>query len=387
MIQGTSTNGKKPLLRISFVGDIALNGGYEKLREEETSSLGSAVSCLLSQSDLAIGNLEGPLTTSADPGPPWRFNLHGNPKYVPILRSAGFHVLSLANNHIMDHGRQGLEETMAHLDANGIQYAGAGRNLAEARKPLLLSINGTKIGFLAYCAVPSLFPYYASEDGPGAAPLKRELVFDDIGRLKKQCDITVLSIHWGEEHVALPSPQCRQLAKELVGAGASIVVGHHPHVLQGVERREQGVIAYSLGNFTFSDQQWVGTNKNGESFTMPYILNERNRRSAVWKVDIDQQKEITQELVPVYLDRDLLPKPDGRPERIDEMAKINATLTSGGYGRIWRLNMISRRVKTVLAELRGERSLVSRLLQARPRHLRVVAQTLVREWDHFRGLE
>ena len=92
-------------LQISFVGDIALNGGYEDLvRKGETGSLATALSPLLVESDLAIGNLEGPLTSCSSAGPPWRFGLHGNPAYAPILRSAGVNVVSLANNHAMDHG-------------------------------------------------------------------------------------------------------------------------------------------------------------------------------------------------------------------------------------------------------------------------------------------
>jgi len=120
-------------------------------------------------------------------------------------------------------------------------------------------------------------------------------------------------MHWGQENLDEPAPKYRRLAREAIAAGATVVVGHHPHVLQGTERVGAGAVAYSLGNFTFSEQDWEGTSRDGEAFSMPYRLSELNRRSAVWKVLIDPNKGVIDErLIPVYLGRDLIPVADAR---------------------------------------------------------------------------
>jgi hypothetical protein len=376
-------------LQISFVGDIALNGGYEDLvRKGETGSLVTALRPLLVESDLAIGNLEGPLTSCSSAGPPWRFGLHGNPAYAPILRSAGVNVVSLANNHAMDHGWEGLEETLRHLQSAGINYVGAGMNLNEARKPLHVSVRGVNIAILAYCDVADLSPLYAANDRPGVVPLRRALIFEDIARAKQASDVLILCMHWGQENISAPHPKYRRLGRDMIAAGANIIVGHHPHVLQGIERLDGGVIAYSLGNFTFSDQDWHATMPKGESFSMPYRLSEANRRSAVWKILVDFHGGIIQEnLTPVYLGRDLLPRADSRPERKIDSDRNNAALKMRAYGLAWSIRMIGSRFLVNWQQLRGEQGFGKRLARVRPRHIRNLWQLLAREWEQFRGTE
>src|ERR1700737_4467536 len=112
-------------IRLSVVGDIALNGGYWGLVPHgKAKGLAPPIARLIGETDIAIGNLEGPLTTCNSAGPPWRFGLHGHPAYAPILQEAGIQVVSLANNHAMDHGWVGLQETLRHLKSSGIRYVG-----------------------------------------------------------------------------------------------------------------------------------------------------------------------------------------------------------------------------------------------------------------------
>jgi len=376
-------------LRISFIGDMALGGGYEDLaRQDKQRSLAASIEPLLAGSDLAIGNLEGPLTNHESEGPSWRFCLHGNPVYAAVLASAGIHAVTLANNHAMDHGWQGLCETQKVLNAAGIKHVGAGQDLMEARKPLQLAVNGVRVGILAYCDVPTRSPLYAGIDQPGVAPLRREFLFKDIATAKQGCDILILCMHWGQEDVREPAPKHRRLAREMIRAGANIVVGHHPHVLQGTERVGGGGIAYSLGNFTFSDQDWHGTNRSGETFSMPYRLSEANRRSAVWKILMDSHGVIIQEnLVPVFLGADLLPVVDSRPERQADFDRNNDALAMRAYTLAWSMRMIGSRLRVNLQQVRGEQGFGKRLLRVRLRHIRSLWQLLAREWEQFRGTE
>lgn len=376
-------------LQIFFLGDIALNGGYELLvREGREQSLAAAIERLLEGSDLTIGNLEGPLTNCKSDSPPWRFCLHGNPGYAGVLASAGIGAVSLANNHAMDHGPEGLRETQEVLDAAGIKYFGAGLSLAEARKLLQLTVRGVRVGILAYCDVPTRSPLYAGPDRPGVAPTQRVPLFDDIARAKQNCDVLIVCMHWGQENVDEPAPKHRRLAREMIAAGVTLVVGHHPHVLQGTERVAAGAVAYSLGNFTFSEQEWQGTSQHGETFSMPYRLNDANRRSAVWRVLIDRNKGVIEEnLIPVYLGRDLIPVADARSERQAELARSNTALKMRAYGLRWSLRMVRSRFSMIVQQLCAEQTLRDRLLRVRPRHIRELVSVLAREWEQFRGTE
>jgi poly-gamma-glutamate capsule biosynthesis protein CapA/YwtB (metallophosphatase superfamily) len=374
--------------RISFVGDIAFNGRYEMLlREGKTWRLERKIKLLTTGSDLTIGNLEGPLTTANSVGPPWRFSLRGSPEYAPVLRAAGFDVVSLANNHAMDYGWEGLSETFRHLQSVGIKYVGAGVNIEEARKPLHVSVQGIQIAILAYCDVPTSSPLYAGDDCPGVAPMHRAFILEDVGKVRQKCDVLIVCMHWGQENISSPAPKYRQIGREMIAAGVNIIVGHHPHVLQGIERVGSGVVAYSLGNFTFSNEDWNGTNRLGEPFSIPYRLNEANRQSALWQVCIDGG-EIAQEiLTPVYLGNDLLPVADYRPERKMDFVNNNAALKTRPYNVIWSIRMIRSRLRVILVELHLEHTSGKQLLKLRPRHIRDLVKLLAREWELFRGTE
>ena len=375
-------------MKISFIGDIALNGGYADLvRDASSYTLAESIRTLLNGSDLVIGNLEGPLTDREPVGPSWRFNLHGDPQYACVLRSAGIDVVSLANNHAMDHGWEGLSDTQRALEAAGIQYLGAGKNLGEARKPLFVKVNGTTVGILACCDVPSRSWLYAEDTKPGVAPLNRALLFEDIAKAKEKCDCLILCIHWGQENIGAPAPRYRRLARSLVKAGVNVVVGHHPHVLQGIEMFRAGVVAYSLGNFTFSNEIWLGKNQNGDSFSLPYKLTENNRESAVWKVTVSKTSAYEQCLIPVYLGENLLPISDHRPVRLAKATANDAALTARAYALVWSMRMFGSRFKVIFEGLGGARGLAKRLTRLRPRHIHDVWRLLAREWEQFKGTE
>jgi poly-gamma-glutamate synthesis protein (capsule biosynthesis protein) len=206
---------------------------------------------LLKQSHIVFGNLEGPLT-HADHAPVAKKYVYRSPpeKVAPALRNAGFSVVSLANNHAMDQGVDGLRHTLEALDRVGIQHAGAGMNLAEARRPAILDAGGARVAFLAYTLT---FPeeFWATHDRPGSPFGHEAQVRADIVAAKQRADIVLVSFHWGQEGKTELRDYQKRLGRAAIDAGAGAVIGHHPHVLQGVERYRHGVILYSLGNFAF----------------------------------------------------------------------------------------------------------------------------------------
>jgi hypothetical protein len=375
-------------LRIKAVGDVALNGAYHQLVDQgRIGSVTTALARLLSGADLVIGNLEGPLTTHPSLGPPSRFCLHGSPAYARELRASGFHVLSLANNHMLDNGWAGAEETLFHLDEAGIRYVGLGRNLEEARKPLCLTVRGVRVAILAYCDVSVLAPLYAGDDRPGVAPAHRSYILEDIGRASCENRVVIVCIHWGQEHVRYPSPKHRTLAREMIAAGASMIIGHHPHVLQGVESVGRGAVAYSLGNFTFSEQDWFGINEQGESFSLPYRINEASRGTAVWCVCFDECGVVVrEELSPAYLGRDLLPIANSLEEAGLEIQHNRKILQRPGYALFWSFCMFVSRLNAIVDQFGGIQEIRKRLRRLRPRHIQDLRRILVREWQQFRGV-
>ena len=240
----------EPLV-IHAVGDIMLAGSGEKTyRKVGYDYPFAATREILQQGDIVIGNLESPLASSGVEFTHKKFRFKTEPKAAQALRSAGFTHLSLANNHILDFGAEGLKETLAALDANAILYAGAGMNLAAARTAGMTVVKGVTVAFLSYSLT---YPeeFFAGTEKAGTAPGYASFFTADITRAKNHADCVIVSFHWGGEGEDMPKPYQVAAAHRAVDAGADIVIGHHPHVLQGIESYNNGVIFYSLGNFAF----------------------------------------------------------------------------------------------------------------------------------------
>ncbi|MBI3547248.1 MAG: CapA family protein [Gammaproteobacteria bacterium] len=238
--------------RIAAVGDIMLGGSATpEMQKYGYDYPFELLSPILKQAQIVFGNLEGPLTDDGAAITTKQYLFRSPPdKVAPALARAGFNIVSLANNHSLDYGAQGLDDTRAALDKVGIRVIGAGRNLAQARAPVYMQAGGAKIAFLAYSLT---FPeeFWATPDKPGTAFGHEHFVRADVAAARAQADIVLVSFHWGQEgKIDLRDYQV-QLAHAAIDAGAVAVLGHHPHILQGVERYKDGVILYSLGNFVF----------------------------------------------------------------------------------------------------------------------------------------
>jgi len=258
---------KNSEITIFVVGDIMLDRGVEyKIGEEGKGDYSFPflkIAEELRRADFVFGNLEGPISDKGQKvGSIYSFR--ADPKAVEGLKYAGFDILSVANNHIFDYGREALEDTFKRLKEAGIEYVGGGFDEKEAYSPLIKEINGTKIGFLAYT---NLGPeaWEATEGKSGIAWIDEknlEKIKKGIEAAKQKSDVLIVSLHSGEEYAANPTSFQTSFARFAIDTGADLVVGHHPHVVQKIERYKDGWIAYSLGNFVF-DQNFSANTMEG----------------------------------------------------------------------------------------------------------------------------
>ncbi len=280
-----ATISRKPI-RIVLVGDIMLSREVGKIMEEKGDYTFPFVnvSKVLSSADIAFGNLEGPISSrGTDVGS--KYSFRADPRVVEGLAFAGFDVLSVANNHIFDWGADALTDTVSLLGEEGISAVGAGTDYEDANRPVIKRVGGTSIGFLAYT---NLYPssLEAGSENPGVSDIDNaEGAVRNIGT-----DIVVVSLHWGDEYESSSSETQRELARRLIDAGADVVVGHHPHVIQEIEKYRNGWIAYSLGNFVF-DQ----------------TFSEETKRGAAMRVRIEGKKVVDVGLIGVDISKTFQP--------------------------------------------------------------------------------
>jgi len=210
--------------------------------------------------DLVIGTLETAIGTNI-PYDPIKMEGRQNIIYSRDedffrLKEMNVGVVSLANNHIFDLGIEGLKNTINILEKNNIQYCGAGLNIKEASKPLILDVGNRKIGILAYCSSdPNQVAYVpvATEETYGVNPLDITKACEDIKRYKEICDEIVILVHWGKEYNSFPIKQIKHESYKLIEAGANVIIGTHTHCVQPHITHRQGRIYFSLGNFIFPD--------------------------------------------------------------------------------------------------------------------------------------
>jgi poly-gamma-glutamate synthesis protein (capsule biosynthesis protein) len=245
---------------LSFGGDIMLdrevkssvnknfNGDYSVLFEKLE---------ILKKSDIVFANLEGPVS---DVGKDMRnlYSFRMNPSVIPAIKAAGFSIVSVANNHVGDWGRDAYVDTLTRLKENEIFYTGGSTNTNEAENPVTIEKYGIKIGYLGFSDVgPNWMKVSENKAGLLLASNPR---FDEIiQNASKQVDYLIVSFHFGDEYKIKHNSRQEYLAHKAIDAGAKIIIGHHPHVIEDTEVYKNGFIAYSLGNFIFDQGFSVNT--------------------------------------------------------------------------------------------------------------------------------
>ncbi len=215
----------------------------------------------LRSADLTLTNLENPVVEGATWHPD-AMTFTGDPRLLPILEGAGIDGVTLGNNHILDAGAPGISETIEHLRGAGISHTGAGMDLSSAREPMIFDLGGTRVGVLNYQGVPSYEWAWATELAPGTAPLREEVMVEDVRRLRPEVDLLVVMQHWGREYLATPEPGQVELAHAVMDAGADLIVGNHAHWPKGMELYRGKPVFYGTGNFLF-DQSWSEETSTG----------------------------------------------------------------------------------------------------------------------------
>ncbi|NOZ62067.1 MAG: CapA family protein [Calditrichaeota bacterium] len=266
------------------VGDIMLgNHTAQYIRKYGVEYPFAATDSILRSGDIAVGNLEGPFAVSGTPFDK-KFTFKVPPEFASSLAFAGFDVMTLANNHILDYGAEGLQRTISALDSLKISHCGAGLDLKAACTPAILEENGLKIAVFGYSMT---FPaeFWASKTSGGTCFPYENILERTIPHYDSTCDIVIANFHWGRELKNAPRDYQRQTAHKAIDLGADLVIGHHPHVLQGVEIYKNRLIAYSLGNFAFASYSKRATEsiilkvyltKNGLLFARAVPINVNN---------------------------------------------------------------------------------------------------------------
>lgn len=214
--------------------------------------VGTEILKKLNSADFTIFNLEVPLTDKKEPIEKCGPNLVAPTDTIRGLKAINPYFFTLANNHILDQGVQGLDSTITILEKAGIAYAGAGINLKEAQKPYVVTVNGIKVGI--YCCAEHEFTI-ATENEAGANPFDPLESLDHVCNLRNQCDFVIVLYHGGKEHYRYPSPDLQKVCRKLVEKGADLVVCQHSHCIGAQEEWKKGRIIYGQGNFLFDHSE------------------------------------------------------------------------------------------------------------------------------------
>ena len=248
-------------MTIAAVGDVMLGRSIGQVIEHDgPATIFADVRTSLAGADIAVANLECAVGDGGTPEPK-AYTFLAPPGAVAALVDSGIDIVGLANNHALDFGPDTLRREIALLDAAGMAHAGAGVDVRGARAPAILTRNGLRVAFIAYVDVPVEFggfdthSWVATVDSPGVAWLDLDAMRGDIRLARTSADLVVVLLHFGLEREAAPSSKQVEDAHAAIDAGAALVIGAHPHVLQPVERYGAGLIAYSLGNFVFDGEE------------------------------------------------------------------------------------------------------------------------------------
>ena len=339
---------------VSFVaaGDLLLPAPLDGGIPRDFARALAPVGEVLAGCDIVLGNLECTLpgdgtTVCSEP------RVISTPQAVRAIRSAGFNVVSLANNHAFDCLEGGFRNLHRLLDEIGVAYFGAGDDLEKASAPAIFNVLGLRVAFLGAADVQSGPFQQATADRAGVAPLDISAMTGRIHELAGQVDHVVVSLHWGRERLAIPSPRQVEQARTLIDAGASIVVGHHPHVAQGMELYRGRPIAYSLGNFVACEVPFA----DGDRVTW----NQRERTGCLLLVDLPPGRVENIRQLATY-DDGIQVRPDNGPYAQRIMGTANRAVARGvTLGRFRRQVLWVETIKPALDHLRWSKLKTLRL--------------------------
>lgn len=253
-IRNSDAAATEPVL--AFVGDMLFTENtLSRYHQQGISSMFSEeLLSAMTDADLFMVNEEFPFSTRGEAAEDKQFTFRVDPSYVRIFQEIGVDVATVANNHALDFGVNAFTDSLDTLDQAGIARVGGGRTLSEAKAPVIRTVGDSTVGILGASRVIPVSSWAAGNARPGMfTAYDQAPLLNEISDLSSQCDYTVVYLHWGIEKDEYPQEYQRKLAYACIDAGADLVVGSHPHVLQGFVTYKGKLIAYSLGNFLFSN--------------------------------------------------------------------------------------------------------------------------------------
>lgn len=274
---------KREYIKLIIGGDFCLRWFRNKSPEDLFSS---NIVNLVREADWGIVNLECPITTSKRKFLKVGHFIRGDKRELEYLQYLGFNVLTLANNHIKDYGEKGVLDTIEGANNRGFNSLGAGKNVFEAMQPLVLTKYGIKIGLIN---VSDAEFAYATKKSAGASPFFIPEVSEKIMELRSQVDTLIVIVHAGIEHYHYPYPKLVTKYRFLLKIGADVVIGHHPHVVQGIEKLHGKYIFYSIGNFFFPSR--IKSLDVREGILLKFIISLKD-------------KSVSSEVIPIISDYD-----------------------------------------------------------------------------------
>jgi len=278
-------------IRLAAIGDLLLTTRPgEGLAGRGLETLSEEIRQLFESCDIVLANFEctlpGENLVATEP------RVFTSVSQTQGLMDAGINVVTLGNNHAFDAGDEGLKDLTALLNNLNISWLGAGLTSAEASRPLILTVKGLRIAIIAVVDASSGMYRFAGPASSGVAPFDEQFLCQQIEELRRQVDHIIISPHWGDERFRFPSPKQIEEAHTLIDAGASMILGHHPHVVQGMEFYQNSPIVYSLGNFLANHVYW----DNGDFLTW----NRFEHTGCILLADLDQHGIHNVQQIPVY---------------------------------------------------------------------------------------
>lgn len=262
--------------KIFIMGDICPDNDYRKIFDKGEIAISDKIIDLINQSEIAIANLECPATYKEKPITKCGPSLKAKPQDIELLNKYGFEILTLANNHILDYGEEGVLETLNKCNEVGIKTFGAGINCNEAKKPMIIDIDDKRIGLISFAEAEFNL---AGKKSAGANYFDVYQTFEDIRVLKSLVDFIIVFYHGGIEHYAYPSPLLQKKCRKMIEAGADIVLCQHSHCIGTYENYKTGRIVYGQGNSIFGYRKGHDNWNEGfiilldiETFEIDFIL-------------------------------------------------------------------------------------------------------------------
>jgi len=333
---------------------------------------------------IAVGNLECALCDTppeaelkADGAP----NLHAPPEAAQFLRRAGFAAMGLANNHVLDCGEKGLVQTIESLQRVGIQTFGAGRDLAEAIRPLVLSCGSRCVAFLAFGNGPP-----ARRKSCGVAPFSSDALEKSLAQAPRAADAVVVMVHVGLEFLEYPESALREFADEALNGGADIVVGSHPHCIRGADRSDRGVILYSLGDFLADTSDGRLLVRHLSRTAMTQLGFEPTgagtcRQALACDVFVSPPGGVECRLRPVVAGEDLLPRAATQQEHeqiIGRVSRLSEPIRDAGSPEMLRLSAIEKAYARAYGRSAKLKDMLTLPFRFRPRHAAGILNRLTR---------